>query len=579
MYLLSLFKTTFKSTLLISALCLFSMAVLSDTLPVNLTRQFPTKTFPSIHYEAAIQASAFLDIASEKPQIIVPVSNGEISFLDAETGASLGKVDIPRIPELRVLIMSTPVQVEGNLVVLYQMLGKQGRESHRIAVIDIAQRKLNDDFPIFELTAEIPQADGKALVKFNAPHAFSHSELKHAWKQGSELGFIYASFGNAADVQPFHGWLFEIDLDAWKQQGSAYAIKNALVTTPERQCDVAYQYGTREMICAGGIWTPAGPQVYYHGDDYELLVPTGNGQIDLQRHDYANTLMRVKPGLDFDPDCDDKLCENFNPSNPALACIESCKNLFIPRLKQGDKPLRPVTGDCDKLSYLECLAWMDYDLGANAPVKIERGRQQSVVVQSGKEGAAYLLDADHLGTMYDRVQLIETCGTESDPCKLTWRGMMVTHPAVSMLGDTPVVIFPTFVSDETHAAGLIALKIVQQNGKPHFERFWQFSNPKNKAATATFRSAPTLPVITTLEKHGDIVWVVEIGTPGTLYGVRIKDGQLIAQKTLLGNGVPLSRPFVLGSKIYITSNKTGGKQTWVESYLIDGSGSNRDLSF
>jgi hypothetical protein len=175
--------------------------------------------------------------------------------------------------------------------------------------------------------------------------------------------------------------------------------------------------------------------------------------------------------------------------------------------------------------------------------------------------------------MYDRVQLIETCGTESDPCKLTWRGMMVTHPAVSMLGDTPVVIFPTFVSDETHAAGLIALKIVQQNGKPHFERFWQFSNPKNKAATATFRSVPTLPLITTLEKHGDIVWVVEIGTPGTLYGVRIKDGQLIAQKTMLGNGVPLSRPFVLGNKIYITSKKTGGKQTWVESYLIDGGGS------
>ena len=279
--------------------------------------------------------------------------------------------------------------------------------------------------------------------------------------------------------------------------------------------------------------------------------------------------MRVKPGLDFNPGCDEKLCENFNPLDPALACMESCKNLFIPRLKPGDKPLKPVTGECDKMNYLECLARMDYDLGANAPVKIDLNNQQSVVVQAGKEGAAYLLDAKHLGTMFDRYQLIETCGTEADPCKLSWRGMMVTHPAVSMVDETPVVIFPTFVSDETHAAGLIALKIVQKNGKPQFERFWQFSNPKNKATTATFRSAPTLPVITTLEKHGEVIWVIEVGSPGTLYGVRIKDGQLIAQKTLLGTGVPLSRPVTLGNKIYINSKKSGGKEAWVESYKIE----------
>jgi hypothetical protein len=562
-------RISFISSLLIIGLSLFSMALLSETLPVKLTRHFPTKTYPSIPYDDPIQASVLLDITSKKPQIIVPVAAGTISFLDAETGADLGQVKLPRTPELRVLIMSTPVQVENNLIVLYQMLGKKGRESHRIAVIDIAQRKLNADFPILELTAEIPQADGKAMVKFDSVYAFSHSEVKHAKQPDSELGFIYAAFGNAADIQPFHGWLFEIDLDAWKKQGSTNAIKNTLVTTPESKCEVKHKYGTREMVCAGGIWTPAGPQIYYQGDDYELLVPTGNGQTDLARHDYANTLMRVKPGLDFDPGCDDKLCQNFNPTDPAMECIESCKNLFIPRLKPEDKPLKPVSGDCDELTYWECLAWMDYDLGANAPVKIKMSSQQSVIVQSGKEGAAYLLDANHLGTMHDRFQLVETCGTETDPCALSWRGMMVNHPAVSMVGETPVVIFPTFVSDKTHAAGLIALKIILKDGKPQFERFWQFSNPKNKVATATFRSAPTLPVITTLEKHGDVIWVVEIGSPGTLYGVRIRDGELIAQKTLLGTGIPLSRPVTSGNKIYLTSKKTGGKETWVESYQID----------
>ncbi|MEE9425489.1 MAG: hypothetical protein V3V18_11000 [Methylococcales bacterium] len=562
-------RIALKNCIFIAGLSLFSMSLLSDTLSVKVTRNFPTKTHPSIPFDGPIQASALFDITSKTPQIIVPVATGTISFLDAETGADLGQVELPRTPGLRVLIMSTPVQVESNLIVLYQMLGEKGRESHRVAVIDIAQRKLNADFPILELTAEIPQADGKAMVKFDSIYAFSHSEVKHAKQPGSELGFIYAAFGNAADIQPFHGWLFEIDLDAWKKQGTANAIKNTLVTTPESKCEVKYKYGTREMVCAGGIWTPAGPQIYYQGDDYELLVPTGNGQTNLARHDYANTLMRVKPGLDFDPGCDDKLCQNFNPTDPAMECIESCKNLFIPRLKPGDKPLKPVTGDCDELSYWECLAWMDYDLGANAPVKIKLSSQQSVIVQSGKEGAAYLLDANHLGTMFDRFQLIETCGTEADPCALSWRGMMVNHPAVSMFGEVPVVIFPTFVSDKTHAAGLIALKIVQKDGKPQFERFWQFSNPKNKAATATFRSAPTLPVITTLEKHGDVIWVIEIGSPGTLYGVRIKDGQLIAQKTLLGTGIPLSRPVALGNMIYITSKKSKGKATWVESYKID----------
>ena len=569
MYHLLFSRNSLETSLLITALLLFSMAVFGDTLPVKLTRHFPTKTHPSIPFDGPIQASALLDITSIKPQIIVPVAAGTISFLDAETGADLGHVELPRKPELRVLIMSTPVQVEGNLVVLYQISGKKGRESHRVAVIDIEQRKLNTDFPILELTAEISQADGKATVKFDSFHAFSHSEVKHAWKPGSELGFIYAAFGNAADMQPFHGWLFEIDLDAWKKSGSANAIKNTLLTTPESECKVSFKYATQELICAGGIWTPAGPQVSYQGDDYELLVPTGNGQIDLARHDYANTLMRVKPGLNFNPGCDDKLCENFNPLNPSQACMESCENLFIPRLKPGDEPLKPVSGECDEMNYLECLARMDYDLGANAPVKIDLINQQSVVVQAGKEGAAYLLDADHLGTMHDRFQLIEGCGSEADPCKLSWRGMMVTHPAVSMVDATPVVIFPTFVSDETHAAGLIALKIVQKHGKPQFERFWQFSNPKNKTATTTFRSAPTLPVITRLDQHGDVIWVAEIGKLGTLYGVRIKDGELIAQTSLLGTGVPLSRPVTLGNKIYFTSKKSGGKETWIESYQID----------
>ena len=566
---LSFFHGVVQNIGLLSFLLLVPTEVISDTLPVKLTRQFPTESSPSIKYDASIQASPLLDLTGPKPQIIISFQDGIILFLDSETGEKTAQVNIPRTPELRVLISATPVLVESNLIVLYQMLGKGGRESHRIAVVDIAAHTLNPDFPILELNAEKSQADGKAMVKFISPHAYSHSEVKHAKKNGSTFGYSYAAFGNAGDIQPFHGWLFEIDMDAWKNSGIKHAIKNVIVTTPESQCNVSVKYGTREMICAGGIWAPAGPQVEYNGDDFELLVPTGNGQLDLVRHDYANTLMRIKPGLEFDPGCDAARCKDFNPSNPALACIQSCKNLFIPRLKSGDKPLKPVTGECDKLSFWECVAWMDYDLGANAPVKIELSSQQSVVVQASKEGAVYLLDANHLGTMFDRMQLIETCGTKKDPCKLSWRGMIVTHPVVSMVDETPVVIIPTFVSDETHAAGIIALKIVSQNGNPHFEPFWQYPNPSSLEAMTRFRSPPTMPLITSLAKHGDVIWMVEIGKTGTLYGIRIKDGELIAKTSMLGTGVPLSRPVALGNKIYFTSNESGVKSAWVESYLIE----------
>ncbi len=562
-------KITFFYCLTFLGLLFLSVKGACDALPVTLSRIFPTKSHPSVSYDTLTLASPVIDQTSPRPQIIVPITDGTLSFLDAESGDSNGQVKLPSTPEQQVYIVSTPAQVGRSLIVLYQMLGKKGRESHRLAVINLVEKKLNTAFPILELTAEKPQADGKAMVKFVPTNAFSHSEVKHATRPGSELGFIYAAFGNAGDVQPFHGWLFEIDMDAWKKQGVKHAVNNVLLTTPESQCDVKVKYGTREMICAGGIWTPAGPQIDYEGEDYELLVPTGNGQIDLARKDYANTLMRVKPGLNFDPGCDDDLCQNFKPSNPSLACMQSCKNLFIPRPEPRDKPLKPSTGECDKLTFWECVAWMDYDLGANAPVKIALNSQQSVVVQSGKEGAAYLLDADHLGTMFDRMQLVEICGTANDPCKLPWRGMMVTHPVVSMVNETPVVIFPTFVTDETHTAGLIALKIVIQDGKPHFEPFWHFSHPRTKTTTSTFRSAPTLPVITSVSKHGEVIWVVEIGKPGILYGVRISDGQLIAQTALLGTGVPLSRPVVLGKNLYITSSNFAGKRTWLESYQVD----------
>ena len=49
--------------------------------------------------------------------------------------------------------------------------------------------------------------------------------------------------------------------------------------------------------------------------------------------------------------------------------------------------------------------------------------------------------------------------------------MIVTQPALTEAGGTPVVVVPTFNFDQTHPAGLVALKIVLKEGTPRFEPF------------------------------------------------------------------------------------------------------------
>ncbi len=540
----------------------------------KLERLFPTDTYPSITFDESIIASPLLDLSQGRPLVIVPASNGIIAALDGETGALDWQINAPAPEGQLTQLVSTPAIIGDKLVILYQCLEKGVRTSHRLAVIDLTKKQLDEAFPVLVLSAEKPAADGVGTVKFNPPTAFSHSALKHAPRQNSEWGYLYAAFGNSGDEQPYHGWLFEIDMDAWhvpkKEHGNVNtkpAIHSVLLTTPEAECPVTGEYGNQEMICGGGIWTPPGLQIYPSGDEFELFVPTGNGQIDLGRHDYANTVMRLKPGLEFDSGCDATLCANFNPSNPDKACMASCKNLFIPRLLEGDPPLKPATGECDNKSYWECLAWMDYDLGASAPVKADLNNGHSVLVQPSKDGSVYLIDAEHMGTQYDRLQIVDVCGTKTDQCGVGWMGMIVTQPVLTSIDGNPVVVIPTFVADKTHPAGLVALKIVLEKGRPKFKRFWQFPDPSTPEAVQTFRSHPSLPVITRQSKNGDdTVWIVDIGNNGTVYGVRIKDGALIAKQSLSGAGRPLSAPLIHGNILYVASIKPGTNKAMLEAY-------------
>jgi hypothetical protein len=564
------------SIVLTSSVSLYG-AELNQSEHFKLERLFPTDALPSVTFDESIIASPVLDLSQGKPQVIVPASNGIIAALDGETGALDWQINAPTPEGQLAQLISTPVIIGDKLIILYQCLEKGVRTSHRLAVIDLVKKQLDQAFPVLVLSAEKPTVDGFGTVKFNPPTAFSHSALKHALKPGSKLGYLYAAFGNSGDEQPYHGWLFEIDMDAWhvtnqelENKRAKPAISSVLLTTPETECPVTKEYGNQEMICGGGIWTPPGPQIYPTGDEFELFVPTGNGQTDLDRHDYANTIMRLNPGLKFDAGCDATLCANFNPANPDKACMASCKNLFIPRLEEGDAPLRPATGDCDNKSYWECLAWMDYDLGASAPVKVDLDNGHSVLVQPSKDGSVYLIDAEHLGTQYDRLQIVDVCGTQTDECKFGWMGMIVTQPVLTSIDEDPVVVIPAFVADKTHPAGLVALKIVLEEGQPKFKRFWQFPDPSSPEALQTFRSHPSLPTIATLGKNGDAtIWVVDIGNHGTIYGVRIKDGALVAKQTLKGAGRPLSAPLIHGNNLYVASIMPGTNKAMVEAYRID----------
>lgn len=534
----------------------------------SLENLFPNSRSPSLASAANIITSPLLDTSHPQPRLIVSASDGLIAALDAQTGLVIWKLQIPSPSGQEVQLSATPTIIDHKLVVVYQCLDHGVRVSHQLAVIDLKNNRLDTNFPILTVTAEQPTADGKAIVKFNPPTAYSHPALKHINRPNSKLGFVYVAFGNAGDVQPFHGWVFEIDMDAWKQDGVKKAIKNVLLTTAEADCPVTMEYGTQEMICGGGVWVPSGPLVVENNDDVDLYIPTGNGQVDILRHDYANAVLRVKPGLQFDAECDAKLCANFNPFKPDEACLSSCKNLFIPRLAKGNAPLKPPYHECDDKDFWECLAWMDYDLGGNMPVKIALPNGQQVLVQAGKDGGAYLLDAEHLGTQYDRLQIAPLCGSPTDLCKLSWAGMIVTQPVQTVVDGDPVVIIPAFSADQTHSSGVTALKIVLENGHPKFKPFWKFPDSQHPDALKLFRSHPSFPVLTSHLGGQEIVWLVDIGVHGTLYGIRTQDGVMIAKHSLQGTGRQLTLPLIVEDKIYLVSKMADTGKAMIEGFRI-----------
>lgn len=522
----------------------------TDAAMVSLERAWSSDESADCFYATLLRYDA-----REGPRVIASNGHGQVSALDPSTGETLWTVELPAAEAEVAQLIATPAAFgASSLVIAWQdTTSEDVRRAHRLAVIDLAAGRLDARYPVLELAATKPSFDGKTTVRFRPDAALSRSRLVHAQGRDGADGYVYVSFGNKRDLQPFHGWLFEIDLTAWREQGTSAAIHSVLLTTPDTDCGADGTSGAREMACGGGIWAPTGPELVTEPDgSFELLVPTGNGLLDLPRKSYSHTLMRLRgPGLEFDDGCDRALCADWEIAEPSRACMASCGDLFVPRLLPAEAPLASPT--CRGLSFFDCYAALDWDLGANSPAVVTLPNGPRVLLLPAKDGAVYLVDYEHLGTLYDRLQLVVPCGSDGADCKADWAGMMVTRPTLTERDGEVLALVPTFNFDDENAAGLIAVRIALRDGRPTLEKLWQAPTAEREDALRTFRTHPSGVRVLAEGRFAAVVDQEGPSKHGELLIVRLADGAIVAEAKLEERGQRFAEPLAIDDRIFVAS--------------------------
>ncbi len=541
-------------------------------------RLFPTVAQPVASYPACHFASP---LAYESPargtEVLLAVGESIVG-VDPLTGAAHWTVTLPAPDGEMAMVVGTPYLEGDSLVVGYHTTATttglrdvlDARLRQRVAVLDLRVPDIDPAFPVVDLHGEADTVDADApKVVFDPGQALGRAALAGARMPGDVLGKVYVTFGNARDILPWHGFAFEVDLDAWLAGGADAAITGFFVDTPETSCGTPGQSGSRERICGGGLWAPSGPVIVPDDAGYVVVLASGNGQLDLARRDHANTLMRVRPGLAFDPGCDPDACAGFDPDAPSDACMASCERLHIPRMPAGEDFASLTGGRCDGLGLFECWAKFDY-VGGSSPAYVATGGFE-LLVYPAKDGAVYLVDARHLGTQYERRQLVPICGTGGSSCRMDWAGMIVTQPTLTELDGAPLALVPTFMPDGSQEAGVFALKVVVRDGAPAFEEAWRWPPAEFPEAKERFRTHPSRVALATIGGH-EVALVVEpqdgTGGPGRLLALDVATGAPLLDAPLAGSGYRFVMPLVLDDRVYLPSCATNAGVSFVEAHRL-----------
>ena len=537
--------------------------------------------FVSARWDACTFSAPLAITSAGVPAILSVTADGVFRALDPTDGASLWTLSLTAPAGLAPHLVSPPAVVGHRLVFAWQNVSPDWtRADHHVGVIDLDARGFDPAFAPLTLSASHP-ASGGGTIDFLPAHAYSRAAVVTALPPGRELGLTYVSFGNVRDLQPWHGWLFEVDLDAWRAQGAAEAITGTMVSTatPNSQCGPENGDGSRQMLCGGGIWAHLGPTVVDDAtepDGFRLYVPLGNGLLDPLHAQFANSVLRVGRGLAADGACDPVLCDGYDPSAPGDACAASCASVFIPRLPAG-QTLPLGTGNvCIGKTLFQCYAALDWDLGASAPAFVALSGGPRVILQPGKDGALYLFDADHLGTLYDRAVIMHACGEAGGSCAADWAGTIVTRPLITSIDGATLALVPTFVFDDVHPAGLQAVEIRTDGGQPHLVPRWQAPSFSDPASVQAFRRHAGGVAVATIagEVYAAVVDAAGPGAVGRLYWVRARDGAIIQSPTLNGSGQRFAPPLITSDAVYISSCLHTGTPSYnegpgqVEAYTI-----------
>lgn len=537
--------------------CLVLSCAESDARPSSLATHLADRQSSEVFADCIYTSPVTFTVDGENA-ILVADQAGTIAALDPRDLSTKWTLPItPDAPADRVVLLSTPAVFGERAVFGWQEV--QGdwdnRIRHRVAVVDLRTGAFDAAFAPLDLEADEPTFDGTGRVRLTHRWQLMRSEIEVEANplDASQWERAYVSLGNGPSRQPFHGWVFELDLAAWQAGGEP--TSGVLLTTQENECG-----GTGSDSpgnCGGGVWNAAGLERVETDDGVVWLVPTGNGRIDYDRGAYAHSVLRVKAGLDFDPGCDESLCLPMDELNPDPACLASCQNVFTARLPAGAPALAPEDGTCDGLGFVECYAALDGDLGASAPVVVDVPEGPRVVVQPGKDGALYLFDFDHMGTLYERVQLHDFCGTADDACTAFWIGIFVTKPALAYIEGVPHVIVNSVMSDRTHYSGMTAMRVVMNAGRPSLELAWSMPARGSAEGRENFRYHGGRPLV--VDHDGEPhVYVVETRRgerakpPGLLWGVRVRDGKLTDRVDLSEAGQRFALPLEHEGKLFVS---------------------------